>query len=550
MTAIAVHRAPPRADHRWEGLRTLIWARLVVAALALPFGILMRPNPTVTAWHVLSIALGTIGVVSAVYWAGTVWRRGYRPQIYLQLAVDVALVTVLASLTGGHQSPFALFYVLVALTGGLQGGVAGGLIAAAASSAAFMALNPSGPGLVSPAWGTALPKPGMFAALLVVQGVLAAVLQQRVRRAGENLERAARELDRVRFDNDVILRHLTSGVITLDGTGTVAYLNPTAEEVLGIRLSEVRGRWVQDSLPARLHPLRDTLLAVLERHATQSRGELLLETATGQALPLGISTNVLRHDGQLTGVVGVFQDLTEVREMEARARRNQTLAELGALAAGIAHELRNGLSPISGSIECLQRELRLEGENAQLMELVQTECSRLNRFVTDLLAYSRERPLVKERLDVNDNLADLCDGLARDPRRGPGVSVRYQPGDGAAEVKADREQLRQVWLNLARNALEAIGGSGALTVRWRAAGEGMVAVEFVDNGSGVAPEDLPRVGQLFFTTKKGGTGLGIPIAQRIVERHGGTLVLQPAPGRGTIARVTLPGTVAVAVRAA
>src|SRR6185295_17016507 len=118
--------------------------------------------------------------------------------------------------------------------------------------------------------------------------------------------------------------------------------------------------------------------------------------ALGRALPLGASTNVLMYEDRLTGVVAVFQDLTEVREMEQRARRNQTLAEVGALAAGIAHELRNGLNPISGSVEYLQRELKPEGESAQLLELIGTECGRLNRFVTDLLNYARERAIVKE----------------------------------------------------------------------------------------------------------------------------------------------------------
>ena len=376
------------------------------------------------------------------------------------------------------------------------------------------------------------------------------MLRQKVSEARERLADAYRELDRVRFDNDVILRHLTSGVITLDGVGTVAYLNPAAEEVLGLRLDGLRGRWVQDALPARLHPLRDALLAVLESHVTRSRGELMLENATGQPLPLGISTNLLTHDGRVTGVVGVFQDLTEVREMEQRALRNQTLAEVGALAAGIAHELRNGLSPISGSVEILQRELRLEGENQQLMELITRECNRLNRFVTDLLAYSRERALVRMPVDLDEVLSELCDTLRRDPRAEPRVRIVYRPGEGAAEIQADREQLRQVWLNLARNALDAMEEAGEFSVSWRVERPGEVVVEFADTGSGILPEHMARIGQLFFTTKKGGTGLGLPIAQRIVERHGGKLSLLPAGQRGTIARITLPATAGVAARVA
>jgi signal transduction histidine kinase len=256
------------------------------------------------------------------------------------------------------------------------------------------------------------------------------------------------------------------------------------------------------------------------------------------------------HDGELNGVVAVFQDLTEVREMERRARRNQTLAELGALAAGIAHELRNGLNPISGSAECLQRELKLEGENAVLMELIVRECSRLNRFVTDLLNYARERELNVETLDVDGVLAELRDVLGRDPRCAPRTRVRCEEGPGRATVRADREMIRQVWLNLGANALESMPEGGELVLRWREGDQEMVWVEFEDTGSGIAAEDLPRVGTPFYTTKKGGTGLGLAIANRIVERHGGKLLLESRPGRGTRARVALPGAVSGTVQVA
>jgi len=213
---------------------------------------------------------------------------------------------------------------------------------------------------------------------------------------------------------------------------------------------------------------------------------------------------------------------------------------VGALAAGIAHELRNGLKPISGSVEYLQRELQPEGENAVLMGLIVRECGRLNRFVTDLLNYARERDLLLEPLDLGDHLGELHDALRRDPRCGSGVRLAFEAPAEAVRLRGDREQLWQVWLNLVNNALDAMADGGALTVRWGPAPDGRVVVEFADEGSGMTPEHLPHVGEPFFTTKPGGTGLGVAIAQRIVERHGGTLVFASEPGRGTVARVSLP----------
>jgi two-component system sensor histidine kinase PilS (NtrC family) len=220
------------------------------------------------------------------------------------------------------------------------------------------------------------------------------------------------------------------------------------------------------------------------------------------------------------------------------------------LSARIAHELRNGLNPISGSAECLQRELKLDGENAVLMELITRECARLNRFVSDLLNYSRERDLALEPMHAGDHLADVCESIRHDPRRHAGVTVALEPEASDLPIRGDREQLRQVWLNLAANAFEAMPAGGRLTVRSRAGEDGKVWVEFEDTGAGITAEDLPRVGQPFYTTKQGGTGLGLAIASRIVERHGGALTLESAVGRGTTVRVALPGDESLLARAA
>ncbi|TMQ71525.1 MAG: HAMP domain-containing histidine kinase [Candidatus Eisenbacteria bacterium] len=145
--------------------------------------------------------------------------------------------------------------------------------------------------------------------------------------------------------------------------------------------------------------------------------------------------------------------------------------------------------------------------------------------------------------------AGACDTLALDPRA-HGVAVQYEPCNQPVEVAGDREQLRQVWLNLAGNALDALDGAGTLVVRWHVRDPEHVTIDFADSGPGIPPHDLPQVSQPFFTTKQTGTGLGLPIAQRIVERHGGTLTLHAADPKGTIARITLPATAAAAARAA
>ena len=526
----------------WQGLRTLTRARLLVASLALPLGVMFRPDAGDDAWWVLSGALFAVGLLSALFWFGVRLRRGLGLQTYLQLSTDLALVTWLSARTGGRDSQFLLFFALVVVTGGLIGRVAGGLFAAGLACAAILLL----PLLVAASHGEAvaglrsvLPLPMMLPTFLVLMGVLSGILGLRVQHARAELARTAAELARVRIDNDVILRHLTTGVLTVDGAGRIAFLNPAAQQVLGIG-SGGRGRTLAEALPPRLDPLRAAVEHTIEDRTPRARLELLVTGASGAEQPLGISTNPLVHLGQVTGVVAVFQDLTEAREMERRARRNQTLAEVGALAAGIAHELRNGLKPISGSIEFLQRELKPRGESAVLMDLIGVECNRLNRFITDLLNYSRERDLAPEPIDIGEHLAELCEGLSRDPGRPSGVTVSCEPGPPGVRVRGDREQLRQVWLNLSNNAFEAMPEGGTLSLRWRDEGGARIVIEFEDSGPGIPPEDVAHVGRPFFTTKEKGTGLGIAIAQRIVERHGGVLSFDSRPGEGTIARVALP----------
>jgi PAS domain S-box-containing protein len=543
---------PGAYDRGWSALRHLVLGRLLVASLALPFGILLRPEVTADPMGLLWTSLVAVGVLSGMFSMLSVWRRGLLAQMLLQVAADAACVTYLAALTGSRDSQFVLFYALVAITGGVIARVPGGLFGAAVACTGYLAL----PALTEAWTGTVavpdptLPQPQLLIAFLTMVGVLAGVLGDRVQRTHDDLERTARELDRVRVDNDVILRHLATGVFTVDHHGIVAYLNPAAEQVLGLRAIEVRGRHVSYALPERLQGLRDLVLGTLQDRRGRARVELQMQGAAGRMLPVGGSTNVLMHEGQLTGVVAVFQDLTAVREMERRARRNETLAEVGALAAGIAHELRNGLKPIAGSVEFLQRELRPEGETAELMELIAKESARLNRFVTDLLTYARERDLALEPVDLESHLRELASILQHDPRRAPGVSVALEPGKEQVAVSIDREQLRQVWLNLAVNALEAMGERGRLTMTWRRGEDGQVGVEFHDDGPGIRSEDLPRVGEPFFTTKRGGTGLGLAIAQRIVERHGGVLTLESEAGQGTTARVQLPGVQSALAQAA
>src|SRR6185436_19480901 len=228
--------AGPERALGWNALRQLVLGRILVASLALPSGLLLRPDVTSRPLTLLALALGAVGGVSIAWTLGGRLARGLRAQTAAQLGVDLALVTWLAAYTGGRGSQFVLFYALVVITGGVLGRVGGGLLAAAGACAGFLAL----PALAAPLGGSdvagdALVKPELMVTFLTIVGVLAGVLGERVQRTAGDLERTERELDRVKVDNDAILRHLATGILVVDHAAAIDYLNPAAQQVLGVR---------------------------------------------------------------------------------------------------------------------------------------------------------------------------------------------------------------------------------------------------------------------------------------------------------------------------
>jgi two-component system sensor histidine kinase PilS (NtrC family) len=260
---------------------------------------------------------------------------------------------------------------------------------------------------------------------------------------------------------------------------------------------------------------------------------------------LGISVSPLRDDNdKVIGRVVNFQDLTELRTLEETMRRAERLATVGQLAAGIAHEIRNPLASISGSVELLGRAPRVSDDDKALMAIVVREIERLDRLIHELLEYANPRPRTLVRFDLLTVLTEVIQVMRQDKSRSE-VALKTELPTEPIMLTADPSQLRQVMWNLCRNAAEAaIGGAGngaVVTVRAREDSIG-VTIEVEDNGPGIAADHLPRIFDPFFTTKKRGTGLGLATSHAIVTEHGGSLDVRSEPGQGTRFTVRLPRT--------
>jgi two-component system sensor histidine kinase PilS (NtrC family) len=300
-----------------------------------------------------------------------------------------------------------------------------------------------------------------------------------------------------------------------------------------------------------------------EQAGNRTRARMLFKNRDGATLHLGLARSILREaDGSAAGHVVIFQDVTQVVEMEGQLRRTERLAAIGQLSAAIAHEIRNPLAAISGSIQMLRSGSRSAADEDQvrLMEIVLRETERLNGLITDFLQYARPAPPKLERVALEPLVRDLVEMFETARSGAAPLTVRVAIPVGLA-VQADASQLRQLLWNLCLNAAQAMPSGGRLsieasparvagtTAQGRSSGdrngaeeEGVPYVELavIDTGVGIPPEALDRVFDPFFTTRREGSGLGLATVHRIVEAHGGSLRVESAPGMGTTFRLRWP----------
>lgn len=372
------------------------------------------------------------------------------------------------------------------------------------------------------------------------------MLLQRSGRSKRTKAELAAALDELRAYHEDLLSSLQDGVIILDPDGRIVSVNPAAEELTGLARSQVAGRTLGEVFPppSPLATLTAKTVAMSRSHADFD-AHLRRSDGTRVAVSTVVSL-VSDPTGEQRGIVLVLRDLSRVRDMEEQVRRSDRLAALGVLAAGVAHEVRNPLVGIRAAAQLMEREAAFPETMREFTQIIIQQVDRLNRIVSELLTFAGQQPLQRRPCNINQILEEALRLLesALDGTR-IGVVRRYDPEIPA--VAGDADRLLQVFLNLVRNGVEAMAEGGELTVRTRfervapQCGGGAAAVaEVSDRGPGVSPEVERHIFNPFFTTKDGGTGLGLPISVRIVEEHGGTIEAQSRQGGGTTFRVLLP----------
>ena len=358
-----------------------------------------------------------------------------------------------------------------------------------------------------------------------------------------------------------ILRTLGSAVVAVDASGRIAYVNPAAESLLGASAANLLMRTAADVLVMRggesLLPASPSMDAM---------GEVDLVLADGRMVTVDV--RVSRREDAQGGLVAILTDRTELKRAEVSARRKERLASLGELSAGVAHEIRNPLAGIGASAQLLSERLGADENHRRLIELILDEVARLDRIVDSMLQFARP-PEPRLRLAPFGDVLDRALGLLAEEAETAGVAIKTQaPGD-LPQIWIDPDQIEQVVLNLARNALQAMeesGGSLTLTLTLRRVSrpryvrvrsgrrredrgavqpsdgplQDWVELEVRDTGHGIPPEEIDRIFNPFYTTRKRGTGLGLAISEAIVREHGGMITVQSTPGHGTTVLLDLP----------
>jgi len=364
----------------------------------------------------------------------------------------------------------------------------------------------------------------------------------------KELEKNLVEKEEVKNYLNDILESLTNGVIVVDRSGQITTFNQTAGTLTGLKTQNCLGKNLNE-----VFPLFETLVSRLEKN----RGETVsrdqdITTPDKKIIHARVSASPVwdNHGGQI-GTVLILQDRTDLRRLEELAHRNQRLREMGEMAAGIAHEIRNPLGSIELFASLLKKDLEEDPEKAKLVQHIRAGVRNMDRIISTLLLFAKSSKPSRQQCDINLLLAQLLDGLD-DIRVPENVKVVRDFAKEEMLANGDRELLRQVFPNLIRNAIQAMPDGGELHMQTRkalipvaendggAAARKFITVTITDTGGGISADDLAKIFNPFFTTKDKGTGLGLAISHNIIKAHQGTIEAMSEEGRSTSFKVKIP----------
>ncbi|MGE0039874.1 MAG: nitrogen regulation protein NR(II) [Vicinamibacterales bacterium] len=541
-----------------QRLSTHIALRLAVATALLGSAVIVQVrSPGAFPVNPLFVLIGVVYAVSLVFIATLRFVDRFPWLTDVHFAIDALLVSACIYLTGGVTSLFSSLYVLPIVAASTIQFRRGALQVAALSAVLYgglvLAQFLEATGNLDPLFGVAMvvdlpsARVAQYTVGLNVFGFFAAAflsgsLAERVRRADVRLEQASEAIADLQAFNQYVVDNLLSGLATADERNRLLTFNRAATIITGVSLANALGRDACEALQVP-RELAETLPGTLARTRSH-RIDVTYQRPDGGTIDLGLTVAQLPLPDGRRGYLYTFQDITEFKRLEQGAQLQRRLAAVGEMAAGIAHEIRNPLASMSGSMQMLRQELALTGDQAQLMDIVLRESDRLNETIRSFLAYARPQPIEVRRLDLGRILEETATLLRNSTEIGDAHEVEVDLPPDPVYLEADEGQVRQIVWNLSTNGLRAMPGGGRLhlAARLEAAADGALQPVLVvrDEGVGIPAQELDGIFQPFKGSFGKGTGLGLAIVYRIVSDYHGHIDVESSPGAGTTFRVVFP----------
>jgi two-component system, NtrC family, sensor histidine kinase PilS len=541
-----------------ERRRRLVWLtaiRAIISTLLLGASLIVQLNsPGSVPLRPFYFLIGLSYALTVANAITVRWADRFRWLVDAHLVSDIVVISGFIAVTGGVTSYFALLYVLPIIAASTLEGRRGALLMGALASAIYGAIAVlqyqarldalTGAFVAS----VVLPPPrvaqytvGINIFAFVAVAALSGSLAESLRVAGARLAHASREIENLQAFSQDVVDSLTSGLLTTDVVGRILTFNRAAEQITGHASADVLERHVADVL--QLPDVMTKALAADLEGARSRRADFSYHTGDGRTIEIGLAVAHLLTPGGKAGFLVTFQDVTEMKRMERDARVRQRLAAVGEMAAGIAHEIRNPLASMAGSMQVLRDELALDPDQAQLMDIVLRESTRLNETIRGFLAYARPQRTAVTHLDLAKTVSDTAMLLRNSADVLPSHRVEVETPDGPLWYDADEGQVRQILWNLSTNGLRAMPSGGRLRLAAFAeslgAAEGgaephaTAVLEVEDEGVGIPAEELDGIFQPFHGTFARGSGLGLAIVHRIVSDYGGEIQVTSSVGKGT-----------------
>jgi two-component system, NtrC family, sensor histidine kinase PilS len=534
----------------------LIISRIVIITLLLGITIFIDiqkktftiPQITINYFYFIVAA---VYLFSAIYILLFKFRIDLKINLYLQITIDIVFITSLILMFGDTQIDYSLLYTLIIIYSVIFFGRKGGMVVASISSIfyclllsfEFYKLMP----FVSFMKNEYNLSAGDILTNLVVRitsfyilAFLVSFIVEQEKKTKSLLEEKESEFNQLDLLFRSIIESVHSGVLTIDLNNIIKTFNKAAEEITGLSRAKVQGRRINEVFP-------EFLLFLTEKENNKiirNRMEITIEGKRKGKINLGLLISPLKgkYENQIGNIL-VFQDITQIKQMERDLEKSRNMALIGEMAAGWAHEVRNPLAAITGSIELLKQGMEVEGTNKRLMEIVLRSKDQLENFVRDFLVLARPVSALRESVDLNEVVEEVLDYIKLNKKWTSKIEIIKVSSDHI-KASANKEQVRQIINNLVLNAIQSMEDGGVLTIETALTmpedNKKYTEIKISDTGCGIKEDNLDKIFEPFFTDKEKGTGLGLSIVNHIVEGYNGKIKIESTLGKGTTCIVWLP----------